>query len=577
MASVPFIPQMFLYPHTDLNQQDQQWLISQILSLQEASGEGVTKVLYFDSTTDPMQRAVAARDTLIVINDGQLHTMAGETIDASNVLLFLSGLLGGVGTVNAKILAGKRRIFAAGSTITVGAAQNTVGYPEYYGAEPGSLLVDSAPAIEACVNTFPITDLAAGDYYLASSLYLRTSNRILRGSGTPSGSQLANAGGTRLVMTDPGMTGVIIGDPSLAFDVTTIDVSGFTVTALPIDYSDPAVGIRVRCMRNLQLHDVNVVGVQTAFEISSIMDVWVTHCRAIIGKADADTTVTCGFKILQTTPYGSANSSISSLWLRECEINYTNTSTVQTTGYGIWSPQGATGLADLYIDACNFVGVPMAVSLHGLPANTIQQNVWLRDNTIDNCLSAVEIDGGINAGIVNNWISCGAYASASTHRGAYIHDNANAGVTLDGNLIKNSDTSTATAYGIRIAAAHCVKGSNTVINFPNPCFIGVGASTSPLLHGHDLTINAINTKADYTGASQGILRAADCWECRLAAGGHGTHVYRVAVELLGTTYNCVGDVSTANASIANAKLINGGTVISTPFTALGNNNVMIGT
>lgn len=566
----------YRYPHTDLNQPNFEWIIQKIKELEEATGTGALRVMYASSESDLVNAAASSEGTIIIVNDGIDHAMTGQTIPTSNTILFTSGTFSGTGTINAHIIAQRQQIFASNANITIGELNNPVGFPEWYGAVPDSATADNTAALQKCFDNFRCTDLAEADYYLSGPVYLNRSNTEFRGQGESSYAGGTRNGGTRLISLNAAANILTVGDTTLAFNVTTIYVHDFSILPLIADYTATAgLGINVKCIRNLRVNNVTVINFFTGFRISSVMDAWVTHCRYICNKPDTSTAACVGFDIVQDLPYASANSSISSLWLRECEANFTNTNTAATAGYGVRSASGATGLADMYMDALNFVGVPNAIMLAGNSSNTIQQNIWIRDCTIDNCLSAIEITGALKTGIVNNWISCGAYASGSTHRGVYIHDNGNADTMLDGNIIKNSDTSTATAYGIRIAAAHAVHGDNEVINFPFPCLIGVGTAGAPVLKGFDMGIHAVNNKQQYNDATNNIFRLLDCSMSSFKASCSGDYGYNTGIYVHTSSSYCTCIPTGIDQIKTTTWVSDNGTAVSQPFTSFGTLNVMI--
>ena len=563
------------YPHTDLNQANFEWIIQQIKALQSGSGETAANIYYIGSIDDLDTFAAGSSKGLLVVNDGSTHAVsAGTVFNSSLSILFISGMLSGTFEIQGAILAPRQQIFASGSTVTINGSKTPVGYPEWFGAAANSSSVDSTSAIQTCINAFPITELAAGDYYVAGGLLISASNRILRGQGAVSYNGSTWQGGTRLI-SSAGVDAITIADPSEAFAVTTITVQDLSILPLIADYTAAGRGIRVHCMRNLHLERITIQDYTTGIAIGSIMDGWIRECRYLNRKAQGSAAVTTGINILQELPYASSNSSISSLWILDSEINYINTGTNTTTGYGIRSEAGTTGLADLYIHNNNFVGVPYAVRLIGSGSgNAIQQNIFLRDNTIDNCISAVEISGNLKAYVLNNWISCGAYAAGSTHRGIYLHDNVTSGVTVACNTIKNADSSTATAYGIRCAEISGVTGhDNTIINFPYPVFVGTGSGSS--LYGYDLGVHAINNKQQYSGSTNNIMRVADCHHGRFTASSSGQYGYNTGIYFSSNSYSCVGDASGVDLNTTSPKAAVAGTAFTAPFVSDTNNNVAI--
>ena len=87
----------------------------------------------------------------------------------------------------------------------------THGLPEWFGARSGdpAAAADNRPALEACVQLCPVTQLAAEAYYIADTFRINVSNRCVRGAVLSI--EAPFDGGTRLLCTDPRKDVVRIG------------------------------------------------------------------------------------------------------------------------------------------------------------------------------------------------------------------------------------------------------------------------------------------------------------------------------------------------------------------------------
>ncbi len=204
-------------------------------------------------------------------------------------------------------------IFEGGGHVAFNAAAFSVGRPEWWGARTGDSTFDCAPALNACIAACPVTELAAGAYYVATRLAVGVSNRTVRGRGASQkpylqGPATLSPDATQIVLTSPSADGILVGfdqptaPPALLEFVTLEDFAVVRATArVPLGVSgaapivNPAAGIlpcptglAFKWVANCHFNRVLALEHSIGFYIYGCVESYWNNCAALRATAGAN-------------------------------------------------------------------------------------------------------------------------------------------------------------------------------------------------------------------------------------------------------------------------------------------------
>ena len=543
------------WPWTQFQEQNLDWLIKKVKYLETQIGSTAeteydgSHIHFISKTSDPYS---LTKDDLLVINDGNDHIM-NNTLSCD--VLFISGTLSGDVYIDGKIYAGRQQIFGTITDMNINPENNPVGYPEYY----KDFYSDTAIGINECILTFLQTSLAAKDYHIYSTIHINLSHRKLFGEQINQGyyNGLSDNAGTRIIAHS--CNGIIIGDENGTFNVSTIEISDLSLTT-DADFSLEYAGIHLYCIRAAYIHDVTVSNFKRGYKIENILYSHINKCRYLCNKASNNNAVIAAMYLVLGDPVPNSISSISSLYVTDFDANFANQNRYN---YGILST-GNKPIADFIVDKFNSVAAGTGVYIKS-DASALQQNLEFTNCCFDNNgEDGIRLDGAIRANINQCHVTVGSWGSGVTKHCIYLQNGGDLGsVRMVGSSIKSADGSTENAYGLRAVGCSNMYIEASCTGFKYPALITNG-------EGNEIVLSIIN-KANIAdaivldGTSHSIVRSSVVSESGYGAGN--------GVRIANGSYNQV-DV-TKLVDVTN-KMVIGGTVQTTPFTALTNNNVMVG-
>jgi hypothetical protein len=204
-------------------------------------------------------------------------------------------------------------LFEGGGQVTFDPATFSTGYPEWWGARTGDPDFDCAPAINACIVACPITELAAGAYYIARRLEVGVSNRTVRGRGLSQAPYLEHDASlspdaTQIVLASPSAEGMLAGvdqpaaPPAMVAFVTLEDFVIVRATAkVPLGVigaepiANPASGILpcptglvFKWVVNGHFNRVMAIEHSIGFYIRGCVESYWNNCSALRATSGAD-------------------------------------------------------------------------------------------------------------------------------------------------------------------------------------------------------------------------------------------------------------------------------------------------
>lgn len=133
-------------------------------------------------------------------------------------------------TINNKIISPLQQIFSGPGTVVINPARSEIGYPEYFGAVPNNIAVDSLAAIDACITAFPIIQFQRATYYISNTAQFTKSGKRIQGMPERN----PNDTGTTIEVTSATLDTILVGsatDPgSIGAYPHNIDIFGIYAT-----------------------------------------------------------------------------------------------------------------------------------------------------------------------------------------------------------------------------------------------------------------------------------------------------------------------------------------------------------
>lgn len=523
--------------------------------------------IYFIDTIDNIGNfANTVNYGVLVVNNGKINVIPDNTVFAEGLdIVFISGTFSGKFEIKGKIIADRRKIFEVNNQMTISPNNNPIGLPEWFGAEVNNISVDNSVFITACINTFLTTSLGCGDYFISKTVFANKDHVELYGVGVnqeyyPDGTNL----GTRIIQVNNTVTAINIGGGA-DYDnsKTTFKIHDFSVTNMSPEYANNTAGITVNGARAVSMYNITVSNFKFGYNITNIVLSYLRQLRFLTTKPSANDESCTGFNIMNGPNLPVGISAMVSLYIIDCDVEFVNGG---TNNVGVYV-SGSGNVADLIIDNINCVmcGTGIFIDCSKPNDGNLQQNVWIKNSTIDNCgVDTIRINGAIKAGIINNWLSTGVWASGTKH--CYYHTNGQEynNVTFSNNIMKSAGDTT--SYGVRVVGCYNEFIDCSLAEFSNPVFISDCANVN-------VNANITNENVDYSANNAIILQ--NCNRCKVSGSIKGENKYNIGCQLLTCQYTTVdptmfGDLNGARVVIESVAIAN-----DSIFKALTNGNAII--
>ena len=504
---------------------------------------------------------------LLIINNGVENIIPNVIFNDNITFLFINGYLSGEFTINGNIIAQRNKIFSVTSIPHINISKNSEGYPEWFGAFPNDTNIDCYNGLMKCIETFNVINFNVGNYYISNTLTITKSFITLNGKQVSADFDDSNINSTRIIITDNSKDCILLngGDNS---DITQIYINNIVLMNKTPDYTKVTNGLKMLNVRGINLNYVYAINFRNGFYVDGVMLSYFNYCRYLTNKTPDTEGVdnqTVGFFIGQMGNTGSNISPTASLYIENCDIHFTSP---RPQDYGILST-GDKGIADLWIKLTNFFKCYNGIKLTGNINNKLQQDIFISDNCIDNCVIPIALNGNLKGNITNNWLSMGSY-SRVTMRGIYIQNcNAEGGLNIVNNLIKTSDRASNINYGFRILNSKGFNISNNIcLNILTPFHIsGLSNSIVELIAN-----NTIAESVDYLGIFE------DCNHLSAKIGVTGSKPYNNGVHILSNCSFINIDLSAfPKECVTNTKLVIGKIPMANDsvLKVLNNNNIIL--
>jgi uncharacterized Zn-binding protein involved in type VI secretion len=458
----------------------------------------------------------------------------------------------------------------------------TIGYPEWFGArsEDPTAAGTNKAAVEACIALCPVTQLAAGAYFMADTLRIAVSNRTVQGavmSLVPPSYET----GSRIVCTDASKDVIRVGGPGP--DAVAAVIRLIEITAIwSVDLVPPAdgresyapAGFRVEHVLTSNLERCFVLNPIIGFRFNNAIDTRMIDYGVGRFKLYGGNDFFRGVYV-QGKPRRFAGGN-ASLYLEDG-----NVTTSGELRAALRNPMGIyadADFADLYILGLETSQIAFPIVLDGAGGDYAggHGDVHIRNLVLDqiigdgvtirntNPLTKIQIDGGYIQ-IVD---------SQQRNKGLWFQDGGGA-ITVSNLQITGEDRST-TSIGIYLANRPNVAIGDSVIveNIAFPVTVEKGCprlSLACTVNGGALRARG-HAAVTVDGASQSLLRPK-------VTGAAG--VWTAGIELLGSGHDRVGIdptmVDPASISPARKVVINGRAVAASGHYAGDGNRAPEGT
>jgi uncharacterized Zn-binding protein involved in type VI secretion len=438
----------------------------------------------------------------------------------------------------------------------------THGLPEWFGARSGDPAAarDNRIALEACVALCPVTQLAAGAYYIADTFRIAVSNRTVRGATLSI--EAPFDGGTRIVCTDAGKDVIRVGGTGASNRPAIIRLEEITA-AWSVNLVPPPRGREGEAPSAFHVEHVLAAHLERCFALDPLIGF---RFNGIINSRCIN------YGVTRLKRYGGASDFVRGVWVQgrprlfaggnaSLYLMDGNVTTSGDARAAYYQPMGVfadADFADLYIMGLETSNIAFPIVLDGAGGNYSggHGDVFIRNVVIDqiigdgitirntNPLAKIQIDGGYIQ-VVD---------SRGRNKGLWL-ENGQGQITV-ANLQITGEDSSATSIGIYLKDRPNVAISDTVIveNIAFPVTVDRGCPRLSL----GCTINAGNLRArghaavTVDGASQSLLRPK-------VTGAPGA--WTAGVELLGAGHDRVSIdptmIDPASVSAGRKVVING--------------------
>lgn len=507
---------------------------------------GVRKNIIYTEIQSIEDAETATEDTLVVVNGGDIFLNNYNFPDYVD-FLFVNGILSGTGEIHGNIFAGRKQIFDPGIVLTV--EKQKTGYPEWFGSGDAG--------IQACYNIFTETDLDAVDYEINNTLLFNLSHKTVKGKVYNSEYAFdTTQQGSRLICKFNDAPCIIVGTGTSTPGTTQNWLSDFSVACETPDYTNGnCTGIEVHGTRACNLNHILCSNFRNGFNFLYTVLCQAVYCRFICNKSSGSETV-IGFRV---------SDNVESQYITHCDITFQFAGMDNTTGIYVNVPGG---INDLWITDNLFSRCYYGIQMIGVAGAALQQDNFIVNNCIDNCVTGIRISQNLKIIISDNWVSVGNHGV--TTRAIHLTSHTGSAI-ISNNYVKSANNATLTSsYGLRLESANnVVAHGNTYENFSNP----IHMSNSNMI---DIEDQALNNNVNRTTNACIVEGTANS---KIALGINGAYTYANGVQVTGTCSYILIDVSRIlTAAIATAKLLIAGVAQTNAnaYTVLSNNNSFIG-
>ena len=399
-------------------------------------------------------------------------------------------------TLNGSITAGRYQIFSGNGNIVVNNETNPIGYPEWFGATVNDPNFDNSNAIKKCFNIFNVTELSSADYYVANTIELSTSNRILKGVNQLNWSyEELTKKGTRIITTSPTKAVILVGTynkpDSINLSVQNVTLQDLTITRTSgSEWISDSIGIHVSQALRCSFKRVMCFNNDLGIIIQGCTGLHIDKCNLfaeILSGSDMSRTLR---NILIDNSVKSANNLPNvSIYINDSVIT-TGGGNILKSSSGITVSSNTENCSDLffYENAIEWVNNGIEIIANN-NVNT-SNDIHICHNELDaiksNGIILLNIGNGSNVEIIDNYIAPSSMAT-ETFNGIRI-DSAN-GITIRDNSVVSKLYSN--SYGLYITNSSSI---NTDGNLLTECKTGIVASTLSCCYFNDIITNFTNNE-----------------------------------------------------------------------------------
>ena len=419
--------------------------------------------------------------------DAQIVVPKGALINiASDVTL----------TINGSITAGRYQIFSGSGNIIVNNETNPIGYPEWFGATVNDPNFDNSNAIKKCFNIFNVTELSSADYYVANTIELSTSNRILKGVNQLNWSyEELTKKGTRIITTNPTKAVILLGTynkpNNINLSVQNVTLQDLTITRTSgSEWVSNSIGIHVSQVLRCSLKRVMCFNNDLGIIIQGCTNLHIDKCNLfaeILPNSDMSRTLR---NILIDNSINSAiNIPNVSIYINDCIIT-TGGGNILTSSSGITVSSNTATCSDLFFYENAIEWVNNGIEIIANNSVNTSNDIHICHNELDvikgNGIILLNIGDGSNVEIIDNYI---APSSVATKTFSGIRIDAANGVTIRDNSVVSKNY--ANSKGLYITNSSSI---NTSGNLLTECKTGIEGSTLSCCHFNDIITNFTNNE-----------------------------------------------------------------------------------
>jgi hypothetical protein len=450
---------------------------------------------------------LVASNTNIGLKEGTYNVTSDITINAQIVIPkgALINIADGVTlTINGSITAGRYQIFIGNGNLIVNSETNPIGYPEWFGATVNDPNFDNSNAIKKCFNIFNVTELSSADYYVANTIELSTSNRILKGVNQLNWSyEELTKKGTRIITSNPTKAVILVGTynkpDNINLSVQNVTLQDLTITRTSgSDWVSNSIGIHISQAFRCNFKRVMCFNNDLGIVIQGCTNLHVDKCNLfaeILQNSDMSRTLRNIF--IDNSVNSAMNIPNVSIYVNDCIIN-TGGGNILTSSSGITVSSNTAPCSDLFFYENAIEWLNNGIEIIANNTSNTSNDIHICHNELDvikgNGIILLNIGDGSNVEIIDNYIAPSSVAS-ETFSGIRI-DGAN-GVTIRDNSVVSKNY--ANSKGLYITNSSSI---NTSGNLLTECKTSVEVSTLSCCHFNDIITNFTNNECTaFFGAS----------------------------------------------------------------------------
>ena len=527
----------FKYPYTNFHELNLDWILSKIWELEQRpeTPAGVGNNLFFSSNfieesgenaIDSIIRKVDSRPCVLIV-DADMNFTSRYIVPEYINILPAGGIIHSLNTVSIAgyIMPVRFEIFDGNFELGV---KNTTGYPEMFSGEN---------SVQACINVFTITELAAKEYRLYSPITIPKSGKVLRGSG----SWASNGNYSRLVVNYPSNSAIVINTEGL---------ENITIENLSIEYPSPSgYGVRALSIQKTahsNIKNVSVYNACEAFFADSNINIKFDRCMAICQVTGDENYPAVGFK------FGGNDGAFDSFVGENASLYCEN-----CTFIGNESCKNSIGLiisnapSDHFIDRFEASLCKTGIQITGTDGNNFSNNdIFIRECVIDRYYMYGIFMENVTPGtaVIENCYVCPVESPTEYTSGIHL-TNCKGAIMVKNNIALCSARSTFSDKFRGIIATGC-EG----IIFDNAIkehTIGIYLENCKCLN-----VGGVLSTVSNTSPSAGVFMSA-CNGCTVSFGMNSTKAYMNGVIATDCTNTVIHNERILDGSATNKALVNG--------------------